>query len=68
MSIGAAPVTPPGEAAGAVYVLTHVDVFPAGKDEAAALVKTLAEDSRKAHLRRSASTPSSWTAGPITSI
>jgi quinol monooxygenase YgiN len=33
--------------AGAVYVLTHVDVFPAGKDEAAALVKTLAEDSRK---------------------
>ena len=47
MSIGAASATPAGEAAGAVYVLTHVDVFPAGKDEAAALVKTLAEDSRK---------------------
>jgi len=32
---------------GAVYVLTHVDVFPAGKDEVAAMVKGLAEDSRK---------------------
>jgi quinol monooxygenase YgiN len=40
-----APVA--SDQAGAVYVLTHVDVFPAGKDEAAALVKTLAEDSRK---------------------
>lgn len=36
-----------GEQTAAVYVLTHVDVFPAGKDEAAVLVKTLAEDSRK---------------------
>lgn len=32
---------------GAVYVLTHVDVFPAGKDEVAAMIKQLAEDSRK---------------------
>ena len=32
---------------GAVYVLTHVDVFPAGKDEVTAMVKQLAEDSRK---------------------
>ena len=30
-----------------MWVLTHVDVFPAGKDDAAALVKSLAEDSRK---------------------
>jgi quinol monooxygenase YgiN len=29
------------------YVLTHVDVFPAGKDEVTAMVKQLAEDSRK---------------------
>jgi len=32
---------------GAVLVLTHVDVFPAGKDEAAALIKQQADDSRK---------------------
>src|SRR5580698_10609290 len=40
---------PPADAylASAVYVLTHVDVFPAGKVEVAAMVKQLAEDSRK---------------------
>jgi len=43
--------SPPGPAAGAgstgaVYVLTHVDVFPAGKEEAAALIKQLVDDSR----------------------
>ena len=32
---------------GAVFVLTHVDVFPAGKDQAAALLKQLVDDSRK---------------------
>lgn len=32
---------------GAVYVVTHVDVFPAGKDQAAALVTALAEAGRK---------------------
>ncbi len=32
---------------GAVFVLTHVDVFPAGKDQAAALIKQQADDSRK---------------------
>jgi quinol monooxygenase YgiN len=32
---------------GAVYVLTHVDVFPSGKDQAAALVAALAGASRK---------------------
>jgi quinol monooxygenase YgiN len=31
----------------AVYVLTHVDVFPAGKDEVAGMIKQLADDSRK---------------------
>jgi quinol monooxygenase YgiN len=31
----------------AVYAITHVDVFPAGKDQAAALVTTLAETNRK---------------------
>ena len=31
----------------AVYVLTHVDVFPAGKDQAVELVKALAEAARK---------------------
>jgi quinol monooxygenase YgiN len=30
-----------------IFVLTHVDVFPAGKDEVTAMVKALAEDSRK---------------------
>jgi quinol monooxygenase YgiN len=32
---------------GALYVVTHVDVFPAGKDEAASLVTALAEAGRK---------------------
>lgn len=31
----------------AVYAVTHVDVFPAGKDQAAALVTALAEANRK---------------------
>jgi quinol monooxygenase YgiN len=31
----------------AVYVLTHVDVFPAGKEQVAALLKQLVDDSRK---------------------
>jgi quinol monooxygenase YgiN len=44
-SIGEAKASAGG--AGAIFVLTHVDVFPPKKEEAAALVKTLAEDSRK---------------------
>jgi quinol monooxygenase YgiN len=44
LSIGAPPT---GDLSGAVYVLTHVDVFPAGKDEVAGLVKGQTEDSRK---------------------
>ena len=32
---------------GAIYVLTHVDVFPSGKDQVAALVKELVDGSRK---------------------
>jgi quinol monooxygenase YgiN len=41
----AAPIGPSG--ADAVYVLTHVDVFPNFKDQAVELVKTLAEAGRK---------------------
>ena len=37
----------PLRAAAAVYGLTHVDVFPAGKDQAAVLVTALAEANRK---------------------
>ena len=44
LAIGA---TPAEASAGAIYVLTHVDVFPQGKDEVAAMIKQLAEDSRK---------------------
>ncbi len=33
--------------AGAIWVLTHIDVFPAGKDEVAGMVKQLVDDSRK---------------------
>jgi quinol monooxygenase YgiN len=40
------PATAEGDAQ-AVYVLTHVDVFPKGKDEAAALVTALAAAGRK---------------------
>jgi quinol monooxygenase YgiN len=43
-SIAGQPV-PAGN--GAVFGLTHVDVFPAGKDQAAALVTALAEANRK---------------------
>jgi quinol monooxygenase YgiN len=38
---------PTADLSNAIYVLTHVDVFPAGKDEAAGLVKGQTEGSRK---------------------
>jgi quinol monooxygenase YgiN len=41
----AGPQAPGGSAA--VYAVTHVDVFPAGKEQAAALVTALAEANRK---------------------
>jgi quinol monooxygenase YgiN len=41
----AAPSAQPGREA--VYVLTHVDVFPPFKDQAVELVKALAEDGRR---------------------
>jgi quinol monooxygenase YgiN len=44
LAVGAPTTEAP---AGAIYVLTHVDVFPQGKDEVAAMVKQLAEDSHK---------------------
>lgn len=37
----------PGAGNDAVYVLTHVDVFPAGKDQTVEMLKQLAVDSRK---------------------
>ena len=39
--------SPAPDGSGAVYAVTHVDVFPAGKDQAAALVTALAEANRK---------------------
>lgn len=36
-----------GATVGAIWVLTHVDVFPAGKDQVAALVKEQVDASRK---------------------
>lgn len=44
LTVGTA--TAPGSA-GAVYVVTHVDVIPPRKDDAVAALKQLAEDSRK---------------------
>ena len=44
LSVGPKPAA---DLVGAVVVLTHVDVFPAGKEQVAALVKSHAEDSRK---------------------
>jgi quinol monooxygenase YgiN len=45
MAVAAPPAG--GDLSTAVYVLTHVDVFPAGKDDVAAMIKQLADDSRK---------------------
>jgi quinol monooxygenase YgiN len=42
----AAPAAP-ADLSNAIYVLTHVDVFPAGKDQVAALIKQQVDDSRK---------------------
>jgi quinol monooxygenase YgiN len=39
--------TEPGAGNDSVYVLTHVDVFPAGKDQTVEMLKRLAADSRK---------------------
>ena len=45
LSVAAGPAGAPQT--GAIYVLTHVDVFPAGKDQVAAMVKAEVDDSRK---------------------
>jgi quinol monooxygenase YgiN len=47
LPLSVAPVQAGADIGRTVYVLTHVDVFPAGKDEVAAMVKQLADDSRK---------------------
>lgn len=44
LSVGGAPAAGAG---GAVYAVTHVDVIPPRKDDAVALLKQLAENSRK---------------------
>ena len=44
LSVAAAPTA---TATGAVYAVTHVDVIPPRKDDGVALLKQLAEDSRK---------------------
>jgi quinol monooxygenase YgiN len=44
LSVGSAPA---GSAAGILYAVTHVDVIPPRKDDAVALLKQLADDSRK---------------------
>jgi quinol monooxygenase YgiN len=47
-SIGIAAARSPASAVeGAIYVVTHVDVAPPRKDDCIALLKTLAEDTRK---------------------
>jgi len=43
--LSASGAKPNADLTSAVFVLTHVDVFPAGKDEVNAMVKTLAEAS-----------------------
>jgi quinol monooxygenase YgiN len=47
LAVAAPPVGAEPGAGSAVYVLTHVDVFPAGKDQTIELLKQLAEASRK---------------------
>jgi quinol monooxygenase YgiN len=47
LSVAGARLGAEAGAGHAVYVLTHVDVFPAGKDQTVDMLKQLAEDSRK---------------------
>jgi len=47
LPLAVAPAQASADIGRSVYVLTHADVFPAGKDEVAAMVKQLADDSRK---------------------
>jgi quinol monooxygenase YgiN len=46
-TLSVAPPAVGADLGNAVYVLTHVDVFPAGKDQVAALLKQQVDDSRK---------------------
>ena len=45
--VDVAPPAADANLAGAIWVLTHIDVFPQGKDEVAGMVKQLVADSRK---------------------
>jgi quinol monooxygenase YgiN len=47
LDVAGAQIGAEADAGNAVYVLTHVDVFPAGKDQTVEMLKQLATDSRK---------------------
>lgn len=47
LALDAAPRPADANLAGSIWVLTHIDVFPAGKEEVAGMVKQLVADSRK---------------------
>jgi quinol monooxygenase YgiN len=47
LAVAGPPLGAEAGAGHAVYVLTHVDVFPAGKDQTVDMLKQLAEESRK---------------------
>lgn len=47
LDVAGGPVGSEPDGSRAIYVLTHVDVFPAGKDQAIAMLKELAAASRK---------------------
>ena len=47
LAVAGTPVGAEPDAGNAIYVLTHVDVFPAGKDQTIDMLKQLAEASRR---------------------
>ncbi len=47
LPLSVAPAAADAKLGTAMWVLTHIDVFPAGKEEVATMVKTFAENSRK---------------------
>jgi quinol monooxygenase YgiN len=49
LDVAGGPVGSEPNGSRAIYVLTHVDVFPAGKDQTIEMLKQLAAESRKDH-------------------
>ncbi|HEX3535418.1 MAG TPA: putative quinol monooxygenase [Stellaceae bacterium] len=47
LDVAGGPIGSEPDGSRAIYVLTHVDVFPAGKDQAIDMLKQLAAESRK---------------------